>query len=295
MAATTTPTGNVAPTKFDAAYWQDRWTRDDVPWKNREREVMPFQKNAEGILNALFMMADGDKPDIGTAFKGCRVFVPLCGDTPALRFWHDLGCDVVGVDIAEVSLRRAIDEHFSAIATTLTEDPFVAYGDVERTKETATLKKLQVTAEDKRTVTLYAGDAFALCEDPSFAPFDIVYDRASLIAIEPTLRKRYVDACVKKMSDPRGESVSRNSIFTGGPSEGVRKRSAVVMSVIERPEAKRDAGPPFHVGEEEVFSTFASVSEAGMARFVVPMWDEREQADKAPFVDAVYAIVANRV
>ena len=34
-------------------------------------------------------------------FRGARVLIPLCGDTPALRFFAELGCHVTGVELVQ--------------------------------------------------------------------------------------------------------------------------------------------------------------------------------------------------
>ena len=34
-------------------------------------------------------------------FRGVRVLIPLCGDTPALKFFAELGCDVTGIELVQ--------------------------------------------------------------------------------------------------------------------------------------------------------------------------------------------------
>jgi hypothetical protein len=34
-------------------------------------------------------------------FRGLRVLIPLCGDTPALKFFAELGCHVTGIDLVQ--------------------------------------------------------------------------------------------------------------------------------------------------------------------------------------------------
>jgi hypothetical protein len=45
---------------------------------------------------------------------GDTVLVPLCGDTPALRYFFNRGCKVVGVDIVGTALESAATEMFAA-------------------------------------------------------------------------------------------------------------------------------------------------------------------------------------
>jgi thiopurine S-methyltransferase len=83
-------------------------------------------------------------------------------------------------------------------------------------------------------VLLLKGDFFDLDEIATDGRFDAVFDRASLVAIDPTLRTDYVQ-------------VMRKLIRPGGK---------ILLVVIERmsgnEEEDKTAGPPFSVPEAQV-------------------------------------------
>ena len=82
-------------------------------------------------------------------------------------------------------------------------------------------------------ITLLKGDFFGLDETHTGGRFDAVWDRASLVAIDPTLREDYV-GIMKKLVKPGG---------------------SLLVSTLERrqgTEEAKKAGPPFSVPEAEV-------------------------------------------
>lgn len=98
------------------------------------------------------------------------VLVPLCGKTPDLVWLARRGHEVTGVELAE----RAIREFFAE-------------------------QDLQYTVEERGPLThfrcrvlpinIYCGDYFQF----SARPFAALYDRGALVAVQPSLRARYVE------------------------------------------------------------------------------------------------------
>lgn len=89
---------------------------------------------------------------------GKRVLVPLCGKSVDLAFLAEQGHEVVGVEFVQ----QAIDEYFEE------------GGD--------------------RRVTMICDDIFNITPE-RVGRFDAIYDRAALVALEPSTRERYVAAC----------------------------------------------------------------------------------------------------
>jgi len=82
-------------------------------------------------------------------------------------------------------------------------------------------------------VQLICGDYFALDETKSGGKFDAVFDRASMVAIDPSKRKEYVD-------------IMRHLILPGGK---------ILLVTIEKRQGDDDAcrsGPPYSIGETDV-------------------------------------------
>lgn len=145
-----------------------------------------------------------------------RVFFPLCGKTVDMAFVakKESVAGVVGVD----GVRKALEEFGQ-------ENPELQVKPVESKNG-----KHERFEGDK--ITLLKGDFFDLDETATDGRFEAIVDRASLVAIQPTLREDYVNV-MSKLIKPGGK---------------------ILLVVIERrsgTEADKH-GPPFSVPEVEV-------------------------------------------
>jgi thiopurine S-methyltransferase len=159
---------------------------------------------------------------------GARVFFPLCGksvDMAALAE-HPSVSQVVGVD----GIRAALDE-FGA------ENPDLGMRWHDGGGE-APISGAQFDRLVGRKMLLLKGDFFELDETATDGRFDAVFDRGSLVAIEPSLRRDYVQV-IRRLVKPGGK---------------------VLLVVIERTSGNEaddlTAGPPFSVPEAEVRSLY---------------------------------------
>jgi thiopurine S-methyltransferase len=121
--------------------------------------------------------------------------------------------EVVGVD----GIRKALDE-FSAEHPALEIRPMGSDGIYDRFSG--------------KKVTLLKGDFFELDETTTGGRFDVIFDRASMVAIEPSLREQYVKT-MSKLIAPGGK---------------------LLLVVIERRSGTEEdlTGPPFSIPETEV-------------------------------------------
>ncbi len=103
---------------------------------------------------------------------GQRVLVPLCGKSLDLHWLAEAGHDVVGVEFVE---QAAID--FFADAGVNPERQATSFG----------------CTYSAGRISIWVADWFSLAA-LSVDPFDAFYDRGALVAIDPTLRVRYVAA-----------------------------------------------------------------------------------------------------
>lgn len=109
-----------------------------------------------------------------------RVLVPLAGKTVDMLFLASLGLEVVGVEGVESACREFFDEH--GLPLVIEErDGFRAF--------------------NGGGVTLLCGNMFD-ATPARLGSFDAVYDRAALIALEPSTRARYL-ATVFALLEPR--------------------------------------------------------------------------------------------
>ena len=101
--------------------------------------------------------------------SGGRILVPLCGKSLDLGWLKNQGYDVVGVELAE----QAVSELFEQLEvepTRTPDGPFEIW--------------------ESPGLSVYVGDIFELTADIT-GTFDAVWDRAALIALNPTDRVRY--------------------------------------------------------------------------------------------------------
>jgi thiopurine S-methyltransferase len=98
--------------------------------------------------------------------RGKRVLVPLCGKTLDLLYFRDHAAHVIGVELVEKAVQQFFAEH---------DLPFVRRGN----------------RYEAERLTLICGDFFALTPT-DVGPLDLIYDRASLVALPLPMRLRYI-------------------------------------------------------------------------------------------------------
>jgi len=145
-----------------------------------------------------------------------RVFVPLCGKTVDMAFLAKKQgvAGVVGVDGVRKPLETFAEEHPDLDIQPLADQT----GKYERLVG--------------KKIALLKGDFFGLDEVDTDGRFEAIFDRASLVAIDPTMREAYVDV-MGKLIQPGGK---------------------ILLVVIERCTGTEEdkSGPPFTVPEAEV-------------------------------------------
>eukprot|EP00592_Proboscia_alata_P004421 CAMPEP_0194378866 /NCGR_PEP_ID=MMETSP0174-20130528/37149_1 /TAXON_ID=216777 /ORGANISM="Proboscia alata, Strain PI-D3" /LENGTH=303 /DNA_ID=CAMNT_0039161177 /DNA_START=56 /DNA_END=964 /DNA_ORIENTATION=+ len=208
--------------------WKKRWGEDKIGW--HENEIHNSLKQFGHILVPNFSLEAGESMRVDSSCNSSgidretsvRVFVPLCGKSVDLAFLAKQKgvLEVVGVD----GIRKALEEFQS-------NNPTLEIGeDLERVESHA--KKFDRFRGKK--ITLLKGDYFDLDIDSIGGElFDSIWDRASLVAIQPNLRKEYIE-------------VLSGIIKPGG---------TILLSTLNRKEGDekaRKAGPPFSVDEAEV-------------------------------------------
>jgi hypothetical protein len=277
----------------DAQYWQNRWETSDTPWRKNEREETPFERNAKWIVSELHARTGVMSPKLSAlreTFEGSTVFVPLCGDTPALGFWAKrVGCRVIGIDVSEASLKSAAKEQF----------PDREWS--EQAPDSNGLKRIELLPTDTHEgpVTLYVGDVFALLSNRTqyLVDVDIVYDRAAMVAIQPDKVPKYAELMRGLLTVHKDDAPSKAELFT---ADGHRTRKVMFLNTIERQfdmsrsGAPSQQGPPFHIGEDDVLSAFTTAT-GGTTRYVSPIANTRERFESPnppPFVEAYYVIIA---
>jgi thiopurine S-methyltransferase len=146
-----------------------------------------------------------------------KVFVPLCGKSLDMLYIMNQGFSVVGVEISEIGVRQFFSENNLAYKITKVDD-FDLYS--------------------TENLEIYCGDFFALTSK-HLNNVKSVFDRKSLIALEPEVRQKYV----KHLND----------IISLG--------ARILLVTLQYPQYQM-SGPPFSVDKSEVESLFSMAFES---------------------------------
>ncbi|WP_019675104.1 thiopurine S-methyltransferase [Arsukibacterium perlucidum] len=181
---------------MDPDFWQEKW---------QKREIAFHQAAANPLLVSCF--------DQLAIAPEARVFLPLCGKSVDSHWLLARGYRVVGAELSEV----AVTELFAELGLTPT---------------VSTVGKLQHYSADKLEV--FVGDIFDLSQ-VSLGPVAAIYDRAALVALPDSMRKRYAEHLV--------------TISQGAPQ---------LVICFEYDQAML-AGPPFSVDSAEIDTLYSAV------------------------------------
>lgn len=181
---------------MESDFWHERWQRGELGWHLDE-------------FNPLLLRY---WPRLGVE-PATQVFVPLCGKTRDLAWLVERGHPVLGVELSRLGVEAYFAEA-NQTPTVIDEGPFRRYR--------------------SGRLDVLCGDFFDL-EPWHVRGVGAVYDRGSLVALEPGLRQRY--------------AAHFGTLFD------VPVRSLVIS--FDYPQQEMD-GPPFSVGTEQVERLFGA-------------------------------------
>ena len=196
-------------------YWLSRWAENRIGF--HKPEVNPLLKR--------FLPLIASPPG--------RVLVPLCGKTEDLIWLAAAGYDVTGVELSEIAARTFVSEHKLMVAEG-EEPPF---------------KVLR-----SGRIEFLAGSFFDFTPETR-GRFDVIYDRAALIALPADLRPAYARK-IQSLIAPNGH---------------------VLLITLEYNPQQMD-GPPFNVPESEVRTLFPG--------YTIDKMDEQDNLEEEPHFKA---------
>jgi hypothetical protein len=202
------------------AFWVESWATGQTGWKS-------FESSAS-VRRVLELTSS----KIGKSLdhlRGLRVLVPLCGDTPALDVFYRLGACVTGVELTDAAV-TALRSSFGSTASW-----------TQSAGEGFTQWVLGEKSEAGGTLTVCHGDIFVVLPQllkaaKGAAPFDLVYDRASLVALSPETQRLPYTALIRQALEPSGRIIL----------ELVDRTRAEDAALAADP-AHIAAGPPHHI------------------------------------------------
>ncbi|XP_040611869.1 thiopurine S-methyltransferase [Mesocricetus auratus] len=182
--------------------WQDKWVTRKIGF-HQEQGHQLLKKYLDTFLKGQ---------------SGLRVLFPLCGKAVEMKWFAERGHTVVGVEISEIGIR----EFFAEQNLSYTEEPF---------NEIAGAK---VFKSSSGNISLYCCSIFDLPR-ANIGKFDRIWDRGSLVAINPGDRERYADIILSLLTEEFHYLVA---ILSYDPT--------------------KHAGPPFYVPDTELKRLFGT-------------------------------------
>lgn len=175
---------------MDQEFWLERWQKNQIGF--HQRAINPYLESCWHRI--------APAPD-------AVIFVPMCGKSRDMQWLRERGHAVIGVEL----IRIAVRDFFRELSL---EPRIVREGPLERWEASG--------------YTLFCGDLFDLTA-AHLRDVRAVFDRASLIALPPATRTRYV----RHMTD-------------------IVPMRAPTLLVTMTYAQEQMAGPPFSVSEPEV-------------------------------------------
>lgn len=133
-------------------YWISRWEKDETGFHAPEVQA--------GLVNA-WPLLESDIPK--------HVLVPLCGKSVDMYWLSSRVASVTGVELSEKACRAFFDDHG------------LAYSEIQ---------KPDFLVFSSGNISLWCGDLFKL-KKSQLPPVNLIYDRASLVALPEPTRKKY--------------------------------------------------------------------------------------------------------
>ena len=160
------------------SYWGKRWDENRTGW--HRPVVNPALKKYFKQLTNSDIPENFEESDFKCTLKNEQFYVPLCGKTMDIPFLLRVGYRVFGVEAVKSAIEALATEH--SLDLKLNE------------------KESIYSTHDGR-LRIYYGDLFT-CPLEKWGPYDYVWDRGALIAVEYVARKPYIAAMQRALTNP---------------------------------------------------------------------------------------------
>ena len=211
--------------------WESRWQEDRIGF--HLKEVNPY------LIRFSDQLLDQNSD---------KVFVPLCGKTLDLCWLTTKTKRVIGVEL----ISKAVLDFFAE-----NNIDYLLQQDV-------TFQKFS-----SKSIDIYLGNFFDLNPEKTCS-FKAVYDRASIIAINPSERREYVDHLISFL-DPAGR---------------------ILLITLEYNQNQME-GPPYSVPAEEIGSLFAPLGSLKLLETCDILDDRFRNKGLTRLLEHVFLIVKN--
>ena len=183
---------------MDRDFWEQRWQQNEIGFHQE-------------LINPWLAYYYGHMGPPAEKRSELSVFVPLCGKSRDMLWLAQNGYRVVGLELSAIAVRAFFEE--AGLPHSVEEDDVYTHykGD---------------------EIRILQGDFFSLRPE-HLGPVTDVFDRASLIALPPDMRRQYADKMTELLSP------------------GTR----TLLVTLTYPQHEMD-GPPFSVSEDEVHELY---------------------------------------
>lgn len=176
------------------SYWINRWQDQDIGWHHQE-----FNAHLLNHWHSLYLP------------QGSLVLAPLCGKSRDLLWLAEQGYRIRGIELSPLAVESFFTEH--------------------------KLKPTRISMQGFERWTagpyeIYCGDIFDLTLMDN-RDIDAVYDRASLVALNPAQRRQYAELLVRSLPE----------------------KVKMLLVAMDYPQAEMQ-GPPYSVQMSEVRALF---------------------------------------
>ncbi|XP_019729224.1 probable thiopurine S-methyltransferase [Hippocampus comes] len=151
----------------DLKEWEQRWEENRIGFHNPRVHKM-LESHIDKVL---------------AGRTGVRFFFPLCGKAVDMKWLADMGHSVVGVEIAE----KAIQQFFMENNLTYSEEPVPA------------MPGVKVFRNSEKNISVYNCDLYNVSSSV-VGQFGAIWDRGSLVAINPRDREKYASLIMSLMA-----------------------------------------------------------------------------------------------
>ncbi|XP_041665940.1 probable thiopurine S-methyltransferase [Cheilinus undulatus] len=203
---------------MDLGEWERHWDANEIGF---------HLSNVNKMLEAHI-----DKVIAGR--KGVCFFFPLCGKAVDMKWLADMGHSVVGVEISE----KAIKQFFEENNMTYSEEAVPG------------IPGAKVYKGSERNIALYQCDMFDFTSAIG-GQFGAIWDRGSLVAINPKDREKYAALIISLMA---------------------KDCRYLVDTLLYNPELY--TGPPFFVPDEQLHSLYGNCCDIKFLQSVDALTDE---------------------
>ena len=217
---------------MDADFWHSKWEANQIGFHRPDVHPLLIRHWAKLPVRS-----------------GDRVFVPLCGKSLDMQWLAEQGHSVVGVEVSPV----AAEDFFQACGIT----PKIV------------LNERYVTYQSDN-ITILCGDFFDLVA-ADLGPVDVVYDRASLVALPEEHRAPYAEQ-IQRLAD-----TCPTLLITLTYDQSIMQ------------------GPPFSVGDAEVRSLFEDRYNIELLEKIDVLHEEPKFAARGldKLTESIYTLVAS--